>query len=92
MSGKKYWGSINLNSIKDAIDGGMKTFEGKKGKYLDINVWVNEEEDSFGNKCSIQCYNKDTKQVTYLANLKESDKRQAEPAKQGTLDTPDLPF
>ena len=71
--GKKYWGSINLDAIKEAIQGGIKPFEGKKGKYLDIQVWVNEEADQFGNSLSIQCYNKDTKQATYLANLKLSD-------------------
>ena len=70
---KKYWGSMNLNAIKDAIAGGVTPFEGKKGKYLEINVWVNDEPDQFGNSLSIQVYNKETKQATYLANLKLSD-------------------
>ena len=56
---KKYWGSMNLNAIKDAIEGGVVPFEGKKGKYLEINVWVNDEPDQFGNSLSIQVYNKD---------------------------------
>ena len=33
-NGTKYWGSINLNAIKEAIEGGVVPFEGKKGKYL----------------------------------------------------------
>ena len=89
-NGKKYWGSINLDAIKDAIQGGVKPFEGKKGKYLEVNVWVNEEADQFGNSCSIQVYNKDTKQATYLGNLKLSEfNNAAAPAKDNG---PDLPF
>ena len=55
---KKYWGSMNLNAIKEAIEGGVTPFEGKKGKYLDIQVWVNDEPDQFGNHLSISVYNK----------------------------------
>ena len=93
-NGKKYWGSINLNAIKEAIEGGVKPFEGKKGKYLDVNVWVNEEPDQFGNSCSIQVYNKDTKQATYLGNLKLSDFNNEGVSVQAPAkdDTPDLPF
>jgi len=90
-NGTKYWGSINLDEIKNAINGGVKPFEGKKGKYLEVNVWVNDEPDQFGNSCSIQVYNKDTKQATYLGNLKKSEYngQQAAPQKQNS---PDLPF
>ena len=88
---KKYWGSMNLNAIKEAIQGGVTPFEGKKGKYLEIQVWVNDEPDQFGNSLSIQVYNKETKQATYLANLKLSDYQPdgAAPAKSSE---PDLPF
>ena len=90
MNGTKFWGSINLDKIKEAIQGGVKPFEGKKGKYLEVNVWVNDEADAYGNSCSIQVYNKDTKQATYLGNLKKSEFENAsEPKKQ---DEPDLPF
>lgn len=92
-NGKKYWGSINLDAIKEAIQGGVQPFEGKKGKYLEVNVWVNDEPDQFGNSCSIQVYNKDTKQATYLGNLKLSEYNAipagAAPAKSNE---PDLPF
>ena len=90
-NGKKYWGSINLNAIKEAIEGGVTPFEGKKGKYLEVNVWVNEEADQFGNSCSIQVYNKDTKQATYLGNLKLSEFNGAT-APQESKSSPDLPF
>ena len=92
-NGKKYWGSINLNAIKEAIEGGIKPFEGKKGKYLEVNVWVNEEPDQFGNSCSIQVYNKDTKQATYLGNLKLSEFNGATQQVEDKKDeAPDLPF
>ena len=91
MNGTKYWGSINLDSIKEAIQGGVKPFEGKKGKYLEVNVWVNDEPDQFGNSCSIQVYNKDTKQATYLGNLKKSEFGGASAQKEDN-NNPDLPF
>ena len=72
-NGKKYWGSLNLNKIKEAIDGGVTPFAGKNGQYLDVNVWVNEEPDQYGNSCSVQVWNKETKQATYLGNFKLSD-------------------
>ena len=92
-NGKKYWGNINLNAIKEAIEGGVKPFEGKKGKYLDVSVWVTEEPDQFGNSCSISVYNKDTKQATYLGNLKLSEFNGAtQPATEQKSEAPDLPF
>ena len=91
-NGKKYWGSLNLNKIKEAIDGGVNPFEGKRGKYLEVNVWVNDEPDQFGNSCSIQVYNKDTKQATYLGNLKLSEYNNEIPKETKKDDGPDLPF
>ena len=90
---QKFWGSINLNAIKEAIEGGVTPFEGKKGKYLDVNVWVNDEDDQFGNRCSISVYNKETKSATYLGNLKLSDFQDAPQASAPAQSNgPDLPF
>ena len=89
---KKYWGSINLDEIKNAIQGGIKPFEGKKGKYLEVQVYVNEEPDQFGNSLSISCYNKDTKQATYLGNLKLSDFDGVPKGQAQAATPPDLPF
>ena len=91
-NGTKYWGSINLDSIKEAIQGGIKPFEGKKGKYLEVQVWVNEEPDQFGNSLSIQVYNKETKVATYLGNLKKSDFEPQQQQQTQKADEPDLPF
>ena len=72
MNGTKYWGSINLTEIKKALDSGIKPYDGKKGKYLDVSVFVSEQPDQFGNSCSVSTYNKEDKQAYYLANLKKS--------------------
>ena len=87
---KKFWGSINLNSIKEAIDGGVKPFEGKKGKYLEVSVAIFDQPDQFGNSCAITVWNKETKQATYLGNLKESDF--VSPKVQEESKDTDLPF
>ena len=52
---------------------------------------MNDVPDQFGNSLSIQVYNKETKQATYLANLKLSDYQDSgsAPAKSNE---PDLPF
>ncbi len=88
---KNYWGSINLDEIKKAIDGGMIPHQGKKGKYLPVTVWVNEEPDQFGNSLSISIYNKDTKQKNYLGNLKLSEPFE-DGASAKTNEVDDLPF
>lgn len=87
---QRYWGSINLDQIKAAITGGVTPFKGAKGSYLDISVWVNETPDQFGNSLSIQVYNKDTKETTYLGNLKLADAPGAPVAAVSAAD--DLPF
>ena len=90
---RKFWGSMNLDEIKNAIQGGVTPFEGKKGKYVPVTVWVNDEVDQFGNTVSIQIYNKDTKQATYLANLKESEgQAQQQSNTNQASNNADLPF
>jgi len=29
-------------------------FKGQKGTYLDMNIWINDEPDKYGNDCSIE--------------------------------------
>ena len=91
---KRYWGSINLDQIKEAITSGIEPFEGKKGKYVPVSVWVEDEPDQFGNSCSISMYNKDSKQSFYLANLKEAEQQGSFQQAQQTQapSKPDLPF
>lgn len=70
---KRAWGNLNLNAIKDAVAGGIVPFEGKKGKYVPVTVWIEDQPDEFGNSVSITIYNKETKQSFYLGNLKMAD-------------------
>ena len=90
----RYYGSINLNAIKDAIEGGVKPFEGKKGKYLEVSVKVLDEPDQFGNSLSISVYNKEKKEATYLGNLKVSAYQYEDDAPQqsNNQSNNDLPF
>ena len=41
--------SVNLSKIDKS-----KLIDGKKGKYLDLTIWVNDEDDQFGNNVSVQ--------------------------------------
>lgn len=89
----KFWGKLDLDKIKAAIDDGVKPFKGAKGNYIDVNVWVNEKPDQYGNRLSIQIYNKDTKNAFYLGNLKESDfANKDQPVKASGDSSSDLPF
>ncbi len=44
---------INAQLNLDKIDKNM-LFQGKKGTYLNLTIWVNEKPDDFGNDVSIQ--------------------------------------
>ena len=90
-------GRINVEAIDKT-----KLFKGKKGTYLDLIIWVNDEEDQFGNCASIQqTLTKEERDAgaakIYLGNLKDLAK-----IAKGGNDTPavetktesddDLPF
>jgi hypothetical protein len=66
---KLYLGKLDTRAVKN-LEG--KAFKGKKGDYLDVSIWVNEEPDQFGNSVSIS-FGKDTEKV-YLGNAKVYDK------------------
>ena len=85
---QKYWGSINLDGIKEAISGGVTPFKGKKGQYVPVDVWVNDEPDQYGNHLSISIPNKESKAKTYVANLKKSEPRQENGNQQSNNDVP----
>lgn len=62
-------GSICLTDInKEAIN------IGKNGKkYINVNVWINDEKDRFGNDASIQQYI-DKENKIYIGNVKYFEK------------------
>lgn len=95
---KLYNGSILLSDIPKE-----KMNVGKNGKkYLNINVWINDNVDQFGNIGSIQVSLPKAERDAggkgaYIGNFKEPQQQSAAPItqpqptqQQGTLD--DLPF
>lgn len=79
--GRMLYGSIDLSKIdKNKIvskDKNGKVFE-NGAKYLNLVVWVNEENDQFGNMASIQeSISKEDREkgikATYIGNLKENN-------------------
>jgi hypothetical protein len=85
--GKMYYGSIDVSKIDK-----QKLFVGKKGTYLNVTIWVNDEVDKFGNVASViegqtQQERESKAPKNYLGNLKEhvsgqQQSQQAAPAQQ----------
>jgi hypothetical protein len=87
-------GSIDLSKIEKS-----RIVEGKNGaKYYNVNVWINEENDQYGNIASIQTgITKEEREAGgkggYIGNLKDLSAK-SEPAKTKTVEVEetDLPF
>ena len=45
-------------------------FKGKKGTYLDLNIWINENPDKYGNDCSIAQKTVKGEKPNYIGNGK----------------------
>lgn len=56
---------INLSAVDRE-----RLFQGEKGLYLDLNIWINEELDKYGNCCSIQQQTKKDEKKIYIGNGK----------------------
>ncbi|MCK5612896.1 hypothetical protein KAR91_64075 [Candidatus Pacearchaeota archaeon] len=70
---KLYFGKIDVLKIdKD------KLYKGKKGTYLDLTVWINDEPDTYGNTMSIQQSTKQDEEKIYLGEGKEHQRRAPE--------------
>lgn len=74
-----YYGSICLSDLIDAAKQKHSAFnKAQNGKiYVNINVWLNDEKDKFGNVMALQLNpakeKKDVDQKLYIGNCKESD-------------------
>ena len=80
MSGKLYFAKIDVKKIdKDRL------FKGDKGTYLDLTIWIGDE-DKFGNTMSIQQSTKKDEDKIYLGNGKEY-----QPKEQSSTPAPDGP-
>lgn len=96
---KLYYGSIDFSKLLEQAKAGHKAFsKASNGKiYLNLNVWVNDEKDTYGNDASIQATFKDATKDDkfYFGNLKESDFNGSHPLEENNEDIPevdDLPF
>lgn len=101
--GQSYYGSIDLTTLLAQAKLPHSAFvrAGKQNKmFAQIQVWVNEEPDQFGNSVSIKLQSKDAETSKlegniYLGNLKKSEAKAPEPLEAGSEDIPgdeELPF
>ena len=56
-------------------------FKGAKGTYLDIDIWINDKTDNYGNDVSIQQQTKKDEPKIYIGSGKTHVKKEAEPVK-----------
>lgn len=85
---KLYFAKLDVSKIDKS-----KIFKGKKGKYLDLSIWINDQEDNYGNILSIQQSTKKEEESIYLGNGKEYVKQGTpEPEKKSEQKDDDLPF
>lgn len=96
---KLLYGSIDFSKLLELAKSGDKSFsKADNGKiYCNLNVWINDEKDKFGNDASIQTNFKDAtkEEKIYFGNLKVSEQKAPEPLQQNSSEIPDdsdLPF
>jgi len=69
-------------------------YEGKKGKYANLDIWINDEVDQFGNICSIaQSFKVDDKfDKVYIGNGKDLKPKDVEVNDPVNANDENLPF
>lgn len=91
-----FYGSIDFSKLLEQAKSGNKAFtKNENGKiYLNVRVWVNDEEDKFGNIASFQSNFKGAQKEDkfYFGNLKESTPVIEDVSAEDIPDTSDLPF
>jgi hypothetical protein len=65
---------INCKKINKAL-----LYEGEKGTYLNLSIWINDTPDQYGNDISIQQYTKQGEAKIYLGEGKFYVKPEATP-------------
>jgi hypothetical protein len=67
-------------------------FEGKKGRYLDLQIWVNDEEDKYGNNVAVKQSYKvgDRFESHYIGNGKKYEKGGGQQPQQQNEEPDDL--
>jgi hypothetical protein len=81
MAGTKFYGSICITDLLELANKKHSAFSrADNGKiYADVNVWLNDEKDKYGNIMSIQLNpKKDLRELDgqpYIGNCKESERK-----------------
>lgn len=95
---QQFYGSIDFTKVLEEARKGNKAFsKAANGKiYLNVNIWLNDEQDQYNNIGSIQANFKDaTKEERfYLGNFKRSEPK-TKPLQENSAEIPeddDLPF
>lgn len=90
---KLLYGSIDFSKLLELAKAGNKAFsKADNGKiYLNLNVWINDEKDQFGNDASMQTSFKEaTKEDKfYFGNLKISEQQSPKPLEENSSDIPE---
>ena len=85
---KLLYGSIDFSKLLELAKAGNKAFsKAENGKiYMNLNVWINDEKDQYGNDASLQTSFKDcTKDDrVYFGNLKISEFSEPKPLEPGS--------
>jgi hypothetical protein len=96
---KLLYGSIDFSKLLELAKAGNKAFaKSDNGKiYLNLNLWINDEKDKFGNDASLQTTFKEStkEEKIYFGNLKISEQQGPKPLEGNNSDIPeadDLPF
>lgn len=92
------YGSLDFSKLLELAKAGNKAFSrAENGKiYMNLNVWINDEKDKFGNSASMQTTFKDSvkEEKIYFGNLKLSE-QQTKPLEENNSSIPnaeDLSF
>lgn len=93
---QSFYGSIDFSKLLEQAKAGNKAFtKTENGKiYLNVRVWVNDEEDKFGNIASFQSNFKGAQKEDkfYFGNLKESKAVEMQVEANDVPEVDDLPF
>ena len=95
---KKLNGRLTLSKIPKELVQSATDKDGNVQKFIYVDIVPNKNgADQYGNTHSIQFYNKETKQVIYLGNLKEVEFGTKATAERASVDeagrtSDDLPF
>ena len=93
MASTKLHGMLNLSRIPKGLI--TTNSKGEKVIWIDILENYDGQPDQYGNTHSIQVYNKDTREKTYLGNLTQQTFGNSNPAPAAPAadeGTDDLPF